>query len=301
MSPSALPLTAAELDPHTPDRADPAWVEAQWADPRARVAVFSGDRVASRDGAVVWLQPDRVPGARDGNWAVLGVSDTGPLIAADLAEPPGLGDGVEFRTVRELGLAAAEAPRFSAVITALALLNWHRRHPRCPVCGGPTGISHAGWQRHCEQDDSDHFPRVDPAVIMLVIDADDRALLGRQRRWPAGWFSTLAGFVEPGETMENAVRREVLEESGVEVGSVTYLASQPWPFPSSLMLGFHARAASATLRPDGAEIEEVRWVSREELAAACAAGTVRLPPPLSISRWLIEQWYGAALPGDWSR
>lgn len=298
-----LPLTGAVVDPCADRRTDSDWVDTQWAGPAARVAVFAGDRVAVRDGGVAWLPTGQVPQARQGNWALLGVDPDGAaLLAADLGETAAspVADA-DFRTVRELGLAAAGVPEFGAVVTALALLNWHRRHPRCPLCGQPTELTHAGWQRRCPADGSDHFPRVDPAVIMLVVDDDERALLGRQERWPPKWFSTLAGFVEPGETLENAVRREVHEEVGVTVDTVTYLASQPWPFPSSLMLGFHARAAGGELRPDGREIAEARWFTRQALVEACASGGVRLPPPLSISRWLVEQWYGEPLPGDWSR
>jgi len=187
------------------------------------------------------------------------------------------------------------------LVTAVALSHWHDAHPRCARCGAPTTMVHGGWVRRCPEDGSEHYPRTDPAVIMLVRDGDDRALLGRQARWPSGWFSTLAGFVEPGESAEDAVRREVQEESGVSVGEVAYLGSQPWPFPASLMLGYHARAVRTEIEVDGEEIAQARWFSREELVAECRAGTVRLPPDISIARRLIERWYGAELPGDWSR
>jgi len=149
--------------------------------------------------------------------------------------------------------------------------------------------------------DHQHFPRVDPAVIMLPIDSTDQALLGRQSRWPPGWFSTLAGFVEPGESLEAAVAREVAEEVGLTVVSSQYLSSQPWPFPSSMMLGFHAQVIDADPIPDGEEIAEALWVTHEELAAKCEIGEIKLPGRLSISRWLIERWFGARLPGEWSR
>lgn len=190
-------------------------------------------------------------------------------------------------------------------MTAVALDNWLRTHTRCPRCGTETVFHDAGWSRRCPADGTDHFPRTDPAVIVLVRDRDDRALLGRQVRWPEGWFSTLAGFVEAGESAEAAVRREVQEESGVVVSSATddlwYLGSQPWPFPCSLMLGYHAWTDDPTVAVDGEEIGEARWFTRDELADACASGEVRLPPPISIARRLVERWYGAELPGDWSR
>jgi NAD+ diphosphatase len=185
--------------------------------------------------------------------------------------------------------------------TAIALDNWHQSHPHCARCGGSTVSAQAGWVRRCVADGSEHYPRTDPAVIVLVIDSDDRALLGRQGRWQPQWFSTLAGFVEPGESAEAAVRREIFEESGVVVGDMTYLGSQPWPFPCSLMLGYHAWTADTRIVVDGEEIVEARWFSRAELAAACESGEVALPPAVSIARRLIEHWYGEPLKGDWIR
>ncbi|HET9899739.1 MAG TPA: NAD(+) diphosphatase, partial [Actinomycetes bacterium] len=162
-------------------------------------------------------------------------------------------------------------------------------------CGAPTEIGAAGHLRTCPQDGSQHFPRTDPAVIMAVISPDDRLLLGHQHVWPARRYSTLAGFVEPGESLEMAVAREVREEAGIDVVAVTYIASQPWPFPSSLMLGFTARADSDDIRPDGDEIEDVRWFSRDALREDVRSGELRLPPPVSIARRLIELWYGGPL------
>lgn len=300
-----LPFSAPVVDPCAEHRTDADWITARWQDPAARVLVFGGERVAATADRrrPRWFPTADLPRARRGDWAFLGVDPGGtPYFAADLAGAAA-DVATDLLTVRELGMAAVGEPDFPLVITAVALLNWHRRHPRCPLCGGVTEVASAGWLRVCPADASQHFPRVDPAVIMLVIgDRDDRALLGRQERWPPTWFSTLAGFVEPGETLESAVRREVREEVGMALGRVDYLASQPWPFPSSLMVGFHARAASdAPIVPDGVEIAEARWFTRAGLVAACDEGSVRLPPPLSISRWLIEQWYGEGLPGDWSR
>ena len=191
------------------------------------------------------------------------------------------------------------------MVTAVAIDNWMRTHRRCPRCGDVTRIHHAGWSRICLADDSEHFPRTDPAVIVLVTDADDRALLGRQAVWQEGFFSTLAGFVESGESAEAALRREVFEESGVTLsadpGDIVYLGSQPWPFPCSLMLGYHAKALDPTINVDGSEIVEAMWISRDELLDACEKGEVRLPPSISIARKLIERWYGSALPETFSR
>lgn len=191
------------------------------------------------------------------------------------------------------------------MVTAIALDNWSRTHTRCPRCGGPTSFAEAGWSRRCVVDETSHFPRTDPAVIVLVIDRQDRALLGRQGRWEPGWMSTLAGFVESGESAEAALRREVLEEAGVRIGDgggdIAYLGSQPWPFPNSLMLGYHAWTDDVDAVPDGEEIVEVRWYSREEMRAACESGELLLPPQVSIARKLIERWYGTTLPGNWGR
>ncbi|GAB3594644.1 NAD(+) diphosphatase [Angustibacter peucedani] len=194
-------------------------------------------------------------------------------------------------------LAPALQPAHAGlVVQAVAVLNWHAAHGHCPRCGSTTEVTHAGYTRHCPQDGSDHWPRTDPAVIMTVVDDDDRLLLGRHVGWPSGRFSTLAGFVEPGESLETAVRREVDEEVGVSVGEVSYLGSQPWPFPSSVMLGFRAHARTTEVHPDGDEIAEARWFTRDELLDQVQRRVVGLSPRLSISRALVEHWYGEPLP-----
>jgi NAD+ diphosphatase len=177
------------------------------------------------------------------------------------------------------------------LVHAIALDNWHVTHTHCPRCGAPTRIVAGGHARRCDADGSQHFPRTDPAVIMLVVDDDGRALLGHQPVWPEGRFSTLAGFVEPGETLEQAVAREVYEEVGVRVDGISYTASQPWPFPSSLMLGFRAVCdpEAAPAAQDG-ELEDVRWFARDELRS----GTAILPPPVSIAYTLITEWLAEA-------
>ena len=206
--------------------------------------------------------------------------------------------------LRAAGLREAAAllnDRDAGLFThAVALANWHATHTHCPRCGTPTVTVAAGHAQRCPADGSEHFPRVDPAVIMLVTDPDDRCLLARNRRWPERRVSILAGFVEPGESAEQAVAREVEEETAIVVTRVRYVGSQPWPMPQSLMLGFRAEAGGELdLRVDEDEIAEAHWYSREELRGALAAGEILLPPPVSIAHRLIESWYGEELPGVW--
>ena len=206
--------------------------------------------------------------------------------------------------LRPAGLREAAAllnDRDAGLFThAVALANWHASHTHCPRCGTPTVTVAAGHAQRCPADGSEHFPRIDPAVIMLVTDPDDRCLLARNRRWPERRVSILAGFVEPGESAEQAVAREVEEETAIVVTQVRYVGSQPWPMPQSLMLGFRAEAAGELdLRVDEDEIAEAHWYSREELRGALAAQEILLPPPVSIAHRLIESWYGEELPGVW--
>jgi NADH pyrophosphatase NudC (nudix superfamily) len=206
--------------------------------------------------------------------------------------------------LRPAGLREAAAllnDRDAGLFThAVALANWHATHTHCPRCGTPTVTVAAGHAQRCPADGSEHFPRIDPAVIMLVTDPDDRCLLARNRRWPERRVSILAGFVEPGESAEQAVAREVQEETGIGVARVRYAGSQPWPMPQSLMLGFRAAASGdLELRVDDDEIAEAHWYSREELRLALAAQEILLPPPVSIAHRLIQSWYGEELPGVW--
>ncbi|MCP3426536.1 NAD(+) diphosphatase [Rothia sp. AR01] len=198
------------------------------------------------------------------------------------------------------------APRLDAeestwATIAVALATWHSESPHCPACGSATRISHGGWARLCLAEDREIFPRTDPAIIAAVTHTDDdgveRLLLGHSTRWPEGRFSTFAGFVEAGESLEAAVAREIWEEAGITVDRVEYRGSQPWPFPRSLMLGFRARATDLdAARPDGREISRVRWFTREELDAEVRAGRLILPGAVSIAHHLIADWYGEPLP-----
>jgi NAD+ diphosphatase len=276
-----IAFSGAALDRASVERRRPEWLAERRADPRAR-AVQMSERG-------IWLDGSRLLLAAPSDEAVfLGIAGDTPLFADDVS-------GTEPREGRPAGLreAATELPAAEAALAAYAgsLLAWHRRHRFCANCGAPTEPRDAGHERHCPACDAHHFPRADPVVIVRVTDDRDRLLLGRQGRWPEGRFSLLAGFVEPGETLEEAVRREVAEESGVELGEVSYIASQPWPFPSSLMLGFNALAVGGDPAPGDDELAEVRWFEREEVErAARGEGELALSPPYSIARRLIDAW-----------
>jgi NAD+ diphosphatase len=305
----ALTLARGDLDRAAERRDDTEWLEAAWSDDASRVVVVRGGRAATRRSAegsveLVLLAPADVDD--EGVRVLLAVDDGVAFLAllVDDDAPEGDLDGVRWSGLREVGARLGDRDA-GLLVMAVALANWHSTHPRCPRCGAVTEPSQAGWSRTCPADGTQHFPRSDPAVIVLVTDDDDRALLGRRADWAPGWYSTLAGFVEAGESAEMAVVREMLEEAGVlvDLERLDYLGSQPWPFPSSLMLGYRARVSSASgeSRPDGVEISELRWFTRDELLAGAEDGSVRIPPPLSIARRLIEHWYGAELPGTWSR
>jgi len=216
------------------------------------------------------------------------------VVTEDAAESP---DGQRWATLREVVQQLSE-PDAGFMVHATALAEWHASHRFCPRCGGRLQVSDAGHVLACTACGRQHFPRTDPAVIMMVTH-DDRALLGRQESWPEGRYSTLAGFVDPGESLEEAVVREVAEETGVHVTDVTYFGNQPWPFPQSLMVGFFARATTTEISVDGAEISDARWFSRADMKEEAEAGSLVLPGGISISRSLVEAWYGGPLPGSW--
>jgi NAD+ diphosphatase len=292
-----LALARSTVDRAVHRRTDDAWLAEAWADPETRVLVVRDGQVPVEHGdsgpALVWVSPAAAP---EGERYLLGVDAVAYFALAAAGTAPD--DSVPLAGLREVG-ALLDARDAGLVVEAIALANWHAAHGHCSRCGAPTVVTAAGHIRQCPRDGSEHFPRTDPAVIRAVVDAADRVLLGRQHVWPEGRFSTLAGFVEPGESLEQAVRREVMEEARVLVGSepgdVRYLGSQPWPFPSSLMVGFVARAVSTEIETEGDELAEARWFSRMDLEAAVESGAVRLPPRVSIARRLIEHWYGREL------
>ncbi len=282
-------------------RTDEAWLAAAWSHPTTRVFVVSGGQVLideTADGSTeLVMTPSFEAPLTESHRYFLGTDDDGvSYFALQKDTLPGRMDqSARAAGLREAGMLLS--PRDAGLMVhAVALENWQRLHRFCSRCGERTVITAAGHIRRCPACGAEHYPRTDPAVIMLVTDDEDRALLGRQMHWPEGRFSTLAGFVEPGESIEQSVRREVLEEAGVAVGAVGYVASQPWPFPSSLMLGFTARAVSSEITVDGEEISEARWFSRDDLRAAFESGEVLPPFGISIAARLIELWYGKPLP-----
>jgi NAD+ diphosphatase len=269
------------LDRAGPQRGDEAWLAARLADPATRVVAASAAGVIVAGERPRMFAVDALP---DGvELVLLGVDGDGHAVfAADPGdELPG-----ERRSLRDLAPMLSQAEG-GMVAHAVGLLNWHRRHRFCANCGAPSEAREAGHVRVCPACGTQHHPRTDPVVIMLVTDGD-RALLGRQAQWPAGRYSALAGFVEPGESLEEAVAREVREEAGVRVDDVRYRSSQPWPFPTSLMLGFSARWAGGEPVVRDGELEDVGWFARQ----AIVDGDVQLPPPTAIARRLIDEWLG---------
>ncbi len=294
-----LSLSRSTLDRAAHRRGEPGLLETLLDRPGTRVLELRGDRapVADADRAPRLVLSGPRPARADELGVFLGEQDgvpyvllAGPADAATDGDPGWAG-------LREVG-SLLDDTGAGLLTTAVALTNWHRLHPRCARCGEPTQPASSGWTRHCPACGAEHVPRTDAAVIMAVVGDDDRILLGRQTVWPPKRFSTLAGFVEAGESLEAAVRREVLEEAGVVVGEVTYLGSQPWPFPASLMLGFTARAVSREIVVDAVELEQAQWWSREELALDVATGELLLPPAVSIARRLIEDWYGGPIAAE---
>jgi NAD+ diphosphatase len=293
-----LALARGTVDRVTKRRTDQEWIDAAWKDPRTRVLVVHQGQALVRDDDLVFLSPEEAPA---GIRFLLG-EDTDGVVYFGVSGPLGVpvpGDGVGVASLREVGTLLSD--RDSGLLThAVALANWHDTHVRCPLDGTPTVPDAAGHSTRCPTDGSEHFPRTDPAVIMLVTDPEDRCLLARNAAWPGRRVSILAGFVEPGESAEQAVIREVAEETGIVVTNVRYLGSQPWPMPRSLMLGFRADAvAGQVITVDQEELAEARWWSRDGLVAALRAGELALPPSVSIARHIIEAWYGGPLPSTW--
>lgn len=308
-----LALSRAVLDRSGVERRDAGLVERLLADPATRVLELHGDRapvegepnVRSTEPGELRLRL-RAPTAEDSGRLVLfagrDVEGTAYVGVALPAEGLGQTDRNRARppapegwlTLRQAGAALGDRDA-GLFTTVLALANWHGMHTHCSRCGIPTSPAEGGWLRVCPADDSEHYPRTDPAVIMAVVDADERLLLGRGPQWPDNRFSVLAGFVEPGESLEAAVAREVEEEVGIDVTDIRYLGNQPWPFPSSVMIGFTSRALGTSIELDPHELSEAMWVTRDDYRTALRTGAIHRPFGLSIAKRIIEHWLGQTI------
>ncbi|QZH75296.1 MAG: NAD(+) diphosphatase [Erythrobacter sp.] len=282
-------ITGHGMDRDDRTRADPMLLAAMRARADARVMRLDGLVPVVEGNALTFAPLDTL--AQDAELVFLGLRDGAPLFAP-VAPEGDLRPAYEMREGRAIIMSLA--PRDLAIYAgARSLVDWHARHRFCANCGQPTAMSKGGWQRDCGSCKAQHFPRTDPVAIMLV-EHEGALLLGRSNRFPPRSYSALAGFIEPGESVEEAVAREVLEEAGVVVRDVRYVASQPWPFPSQLMLGCHAIADSRELAIDTTELEDARWFSRAEVAEALAKGrdaeSFVAPPPEAIAHTLLAWW-----------
>jgi NAD+ diphosphatase len=296
---TAIGFAFNPLDRRNEKRDDAAFIERLRRDPSTRFIVFAADipvlKYASEHD-ILFSASEVSELGTPVQVVFLGQTDAGPARFAlgfeqGAFDPPSLSTRFERIDLRSIAVRGLVSPDLlGALGQAKAMLDWHRRHRFCANCGQPSRAQVAGWRRSCDACGSQHFPRVDPVVIMLAI-SDDRCLLGRQRQFATGMYSALAGFVEPGETVEDAVRREVLEEAGVHCSQVTYFASQPWPFPSSLMIGCFARTNDTEIIVDTTELEDARWFSREETAAMLSGthvGGLSAPKPFAIAHHLLR-------------
>lgn len=303
---SRLPLSRFEVDRDYLARDKPDLFNGLWADPATRILpVFDGRALVAEGNSLRLMTASEVP---DGVLRVyLGRTTTDapaepagtPVVAVQLTEAADV-DGAKWANLRTIGSTLSN--RDAGLLTeALGILNWHATHAFSPRSGSPTIVEKGGWVRRDLETGAELFPRTDAAIIVGVTDVDDRILLGSSALWETNRFSLLAGFVEPGESLEAAVAREVFEESGIRVADPVYLGSQPWPFPASLMLGFTAKVDAtreSALNPDGVEILALRWFSRDDLRNS--RDEILLPGPTSIAHAIIEEWYGQPIvDGIW--
>jgi NAD+ diphosphatase len=288
-------------------RRDPAWLAARERDEQSQFIPIWRSRnlfLGQDSPRPVLLSPHQARAyiSESMSSTLLGIHEERAYFAVELlpddSAPARLAELGEFQDLRQLA-ALLDRETGALLAYARAMTYWHAQHRFCGVCGSPTFSTEGGHARVCSNDHcgAHHFPRTDPAIIVLVR-CGERALLGRKSIWREGQYSTIAGFVEPGESIEAAVAREVWEETGVEIAEMDYQSSQPWPFPSSLMLAFRARAAQQAIRVDQDELEHARWFTREQIRDSLAAGTLRLPPPVSVSFRLIEDWFDEGSLGE---
>ncbi len=294
----ALGYATSAIDRVAARRNDPEWIAARLADPLTRVIRFVADRpriaVAGLTPTIAYETIEKAGPALDGTEPVLlGVDEGNRAIFALLSandegsEPE---PGVKLIDLRSLAVQAAlPASDLGLLAQARTLLHWHSRHRFCSNCGVPTRPADAGYRRTCEACRAEHFPRTDPVAIVLAVDGE-RCLLGRQPNFAPQVYSTLAGFLEPGETIEEAARREIFEEAGIRLGPVRYVKSQPWPFPANLMIGLIADALTTDITIETAELEDARWFEREEVRAMVAGrhpDGLKVPPPMAIAWHLV--------------
>jgi NAD+ diphosphatase len=301
-----IPFAGNPLNRASEKRTDPGWIESRRYDPSSlilplwRLEPFLLEPDKPGGATTLGLVPPGVADSLAGEEApcvFLGLDGDRAVFALDVshaADPANQEPLAGFGNFRDARMAAQVVSIKDAALIAQAksMIDWHQRHGFCPRCGAPTKIMDAGYRRLCGKCNAEHFPRVDPVVIMLATDGE-ACLVGRGKQFPPGMFSALAGFVEPGETIEEAVRRELMEEASARVSEVTYYATQPWPFPSSLMIGCFAKAESRDVKVDENELAEVRWVERKvarELIEGKQVDGIRVPPPIAIAHHLIRTW-----------
>ena len=295
-----IPLASAPVDRAAHFRTNTEWLEqAKTADNALIFLMQKGQPLVASNGQnLLWLGPEVERLSPQGESVFLGQDNAGAPIFVVSMDPSfklegsllqGAGEFTDMRAAAG-GLTAMEANLAS---TARSLLEWHRNHPFCAKCGAPSDVTEAGWKRVCPSCGAEHFPRTDPVAIMLAV-KDDKCLLGRQASWPAGFWSALAGFVEPGETVEQAATRELEEEAGIKAdpAKAEYLFCQPWPFPSSLMVGIILEAQTTEVSVEQDELEAARWITRQE-ARQVLAGThpdIYAPPPMAVAHHILKVW-----------
>lgn len=284
-----LVLARNAIDRASELRTDPSKLDVLWS--RAKILIVFSEKLSATDSELIYFTSDQI--SEPGERYFLGIDqENGQSYFAFHVKTF---DEDQLRSLRQVA-ANLNDREAGLAVHAIALSNWHNSHPHCARCGAPTRAGLGGAVRICTIDESEHYPRTDPAVIVLIKDLDDRILLGHQPVWPENRYSTFAGFVEPGESFEQCVVREVAEESGVKVHTVKYLGSQPWPFPASIMVAFEAITSEPKdAKPDGQEITDVKWFSRDEFQTSVLNGTLILPPRISVARRMVEYWFGGEI------
>lgn len=292
-----LPLSRAEVDRSAHIRTDDLKLSQLWES--SLILHFNGEKFLAENGELAFLSASLIPSSlvrsETGERIFLGLNGENSYFLWCSAEL--LASEESYLSLREIGGELSDLA-IGLAVHAQAVAHWHHKNQFCVQCGGKTEPALAGSVRRCIVDGSEHYPRTDPAIIVLLRDENDRILLGRQGIWPEHRFSTFAGFVEAGESFEHCVAREVAEEAGVRVSDIEYLGSQPWPFPSSMMIAFQATIQNPeSARPDGEEIVEIRWFDRESILLAIRDNTLLLPPKISVARAMIEAWFAQGVDG----